>query len=85
MIEINHILKSFGNKHVINNLSLTIKDNSIFGLIGINGAGKSTLLRLLSNVYDLDYGTILYDGKDKSLIDVRKNIFLLSYHKLRGL
>ena len=77
MIEINHILKSFGNKHVINNLSLTIKDNSIFGLIGINGAGKSTLLRLLSNVYDLDYGTILYDGKDKSLIDVRKNIFLL--------
>lgn len=48
------------------NLNLTIKDNSIFGLIGINGAGKSTLLRMLANVYDLDNGLVLYDGKDKS-------------------
>ena len=51
MIEIKNLSKSFGKKLVLNNLNLTIKDNSIFGLIGINGAGKSTLLRILANVY----------------------------------
>lgn len=66
MIEIKNLSKSFGKKLVLNNLNLTIKGNSIFGLIGINGAGKSTLLRILANVYDPDNGLVLYDGKDKS-------------------
>lgn len=78
MIEIKNLSKSFGKKLVLNNLNLTIKDNSIFGLIGINGAGKSTLLRILSNVYDPDNGIVLYDGKDKSDFEIRKDIFLLA-------
>ena len=44
MIEIKNLCKSFGTKQVLNNLNLAIKDNTVFGLIGINGAGKSTLL-----------------------------------------
>lgn len=48
MIEIKNLSKRFGKKEVIKNLSLTIKENSIFGLVGINGAGKSTLLRILA-------------------------------------
>ena len=78
MIEIKNLYKSFGKKEILKNLNLTIKDNTIFGLIGINGAGKSTLLRLLSNVYDPESGEILYDGTDRSNLDVRKDIFLLA-------
>ena len=78
MIEIKNVSKSFGTKQVLNNLNLTIKDNSIFGLIGINGAGKSTLLRLLSNIFDVDNGEILYDKKDFKDLNVKKDIFMLS-------
>ena len=78
MIEIKNLSKSFGKKLVLNSLNLTIKDNSIFGLIGINGAGKSTLLRILANVYDPDNGIVLYDGNDRSDLEIRKDIFLLA-------
>ena len=78
MIENKNLSKSFGKKLVLNNLNLTIKDNSIFGLIGINGAGKSTLLRILANVYDPDNGIVLYDGNDRSDLEIRKDIFLLA-------
>ncbi|MBE6130960.1 MAG: ABC transporter ATP-binding protein [Erysipelotrichaceae bacterium] len=77
MIEIKNVSKSFGTKQVLNNLNLTIKDNSIFGLIGINGAGKSTLLRLLSSVYDIDNGEILFDDIKYKDLEVKKEIFLL--------
>lgn len=61
MIKINNLCKSFDEKIVLNNLNLTIKDGTIFGLIGINGAGKSTLLRILSGVYDPTSGEVIYD------------------------
>ena len=78
MIKIDNLSKSFGKKQVLKNLNLTIKDNSIFGLIGINGAGKSTLLRLLSNVYDADEGYIYYDNEKSSSLNARKDIFFLA-------
>lgn len=78
MIEIKDLCKSFGTKQVLNNLNLTIKDNTVFGLIGINGAGKSTLLRLLSSVYDLDSGSILFDGEICTTLNVKKDIFFLA-------
>ncbi len=78
MIEIKDLCKSFGTKQVLNNLNLTIKDNTVFGLIGINGAGKSTLLRLLSSVYDLDGGSILFDSEICTSLNVKKDIFFLA-------
>lgn len=77
MIEIKNLSKRFGKKEVIKNLSLTIQENSIFGLVGINGAGKSTLLRILAGVYHLDEGDIFYDGKNFLDIHTKKDIFLL--------
>ncbi len=78
MIEIKNLCKSFGKKQVLNDLNLTIKDNTVFGLIGINGAGKSTLLRLLSSVYDLDSGSILFDDEIYTSLNVKKDIFFLA-------
>ncbi len=78
MIEIKNLSKRFGKKEVLKNLNLTIKENTIFGLVGINGAGKSTLLRILSGIYHQDEGEILYDGCSSQSILTKKDIFLLS-------
>ena len=64
MIEIKNLQKSFGDKIVLNNLSVVIPDSKIFGLVGINGAGKSTLLRIISGVFKSDNGSVLIDGEE---------------------
>lgn len=64
MIQIDTISKSFSKKAIIENLSCTIQDNCIYGLVGANGAGKSTLLRLLVGIYQKEYGKIEIDGQE---------------------
>ena len=64
MIKTENLCKSFGDIKAANNVSLTITDNSIFGLAGANGAGKSTLLRMLSGVLKQDSGKIAVDGSE---------------------
>lgn len=78
MIEIHNLSKGFDKQNVLKNLSLTIKDGTIFGLVGINGAGKSTLLRLMSGIYKADNGVITYDGNNVyDNPNVKKDIFFL--------
>ena len=64
MLTIEHLNKSFGQKAVLQDISLELKDGSVCGLVGINGAGKSTLLRLIAGVYQSDGGTIRFNGKN---------------------
>jgi molybdate/tungstate transport system ATP-binding protein len=58
MIQINSISKSFGEKKVLGNLSLEVKDNEILSLLGPNGCGKTTLLNILSGLTRQDSGNI---------------------------
>ena len=62
MIKISKLCKSYGKYQALKDVDLDIKDGSVMGLIGINGAGKSTLLRLISNIYEIDSGSILFDN-----------------------
>lgn len=64
MIEINGVNKTFGDIKALDNIIATIKEGSIFGLVGTNGAGKSTLLRVLCGVLKADTGMALIDGED---------------------
>ncbi len=63
MIEISSYTKKFGKLVALNQISFTIAEGSIFGLVGSNGAGKSTLLRSLCGVYAPDGGSIQIDGE----------------------
>ena len=47
MIKIDKLSKKYDKDYVLKDLSCTIKDNSIYGLVGANGSGKSTLLRTI--------------------------------------
>lgn len=70
MLHINHIKKRFGEKHIINDVSLTVARGEIAVLLGSSGVGKSTLLRVLNNLDTLDSGTVLFDGKPLDLATV---------------
>lgn len=63
MLEIKNITKKFGDKTALENLSFTVPEGSVFGLIGSNGSGKSTLLRIISGVFKPDEGTAEIDGE----------------------
>lgn len=64
MIETISLCKSFHNIKAIENVTTTIKDRQIMGLVGSNGAGKSTFLRLLAGVLKPDNGMIYVDGEE---------------------
>ena len=79
MLKINNVSKSFKDKKVLDELSLEIKDSSIFGLVGVNGAGKSTLLRCVSGIYKADSGNVELNGVDTfENEEIRKDIFFVS-------
>lgn len=64
MIEVNNISFNYAGSRtkVFNNFSMTIEQNSVYGLLGKNGTGKSTLLYLLCGLLRPTHGTILVDG-----------------------
>ena len=78
MIDVKNLSHSFGDKNVLRNINLHIRDGDILGLIGVNGAGKSTFLRLMSGILTPESGQVLIDGIDVQKGEARKNLFFLS-------
>ena len=78
MIEVSNLSHSFGEKNVLQGISLKIRDGEILGLIGVNGAGKSTFLRLMSGILTPKSGQVLIDGLDVQRGEARRNLFFLS-------
>ncbi|WP_409302582.1 ABC transporter ATP-binding protein [Peribacillus sp. SCS-155] len=64
MVEVKNVSKQYGDKNVIENVSLKIEKGKITSFIGPNGAGKSTLLSIISRILSKDTGDILIDGMD---------------------
>ena len=62
MIELKNVSKYFGDIAAVDNISLTIKDGLVMGLLGTNGAGKSTLLRTMAGILKPEHGEILING-----------------------
>lgn len=63
MLELKNISKSFGDKVILNNLNLEVKDGEILCIVGQSGGGKTTLLRCISGLEKIDSGQILIDGQ----------------------
>ncbi|AWK49828.1 methionine ABC transporter ATP-binding protein [Clostridium beijerinckii] len=66
MIEIKNVIKSFGETQVIKDVSISIKEGEIYGIIGHSGAGKSTLLRCINGLESYNGGSINVMGKEVS-------------------
>ncbi len=63
MIEINNVKKSFGEIEAVTDISLTLQEGNVFGMLGTNGAGKSTLMRMMAGVLKPDAGELFIDGE----------------------
>jgi ABC-2 type transport system ATP-binding protein len=78
-IEMKNVSKSYGLKKAVDNLTLTLGENKIYGLLGRNGAGKTTLMQLLAGHTLPQNGEILIDGKNPfDNRDVVKDICLVN-------
>ncbi len=87
VIEIKDLCKTYassgGTVTALKNISLTINDGEIFGIIGLSGAGKSTLVRCINFLEKPTSGQVIIDGKDlgtlskKELLKTRQNIGMI--------
>ena len=66
MIEIKNVSKSFGQTEVLKDISISINEGEIYGIIGHSGAGKSTLLRCINGLENYNSGEINVMGKEVS-------------------
>lgn len=64
LLEINNITKNFGGVKALQNVSLKIDGQKIYGLIGPNGSGKSTLFKVIMGIIKPDAGEITFDGEN---------------------
>ena len=62
-LKIENVSKSYGDKKVVDNISLEINKPGVFGLLGTNGAGKTTTIRMLLGILKKDEGKITWNGK----------------------
>ena len=65
-----NVSKSFANHQALNNVSIEVPNQSIFGLLGPNGAGKTTLIRIINMISVMDEGKVLLNGKPISSKDI---------------
>ena len=80
MIEVRNITKSYGDKKVVDNVSLNIEEGKITSFIGPNGAGKSTVLGIVTRLIAGDGGDVVIEGKKLSEYhtkDLAKKIAIL--------
>jgi ABC-2 type transport system ATP-binding protein len=70
-IEVKNIIKAYGNRAAVNNVSFDVNQGEIFGLIGPNGAGKTTTIRMMMDIIKPDSGEIKVMGE--KLNDGSKN------------
>jgi len=63
ILSIRNVSKQYAQHKALDNVSLEIPQNSIFGLLGPNGAGKTTLIRTITQIISLDEGEIYFAGE----------------------
>jgi len=63
LLEVNNIVKKYGDFVALNNVSIKVPQGSIFGLLGPNGAGKTSLIRIINQIIVQDSGIVKLDGE----------------------
>ena len=64
MIQVSNVSKSFDHFKALDDLTLTVKKGSIYGLVGVNGSGKTTIIKHITGVLKPDEGVVTIDGEN---------------------
>ncbi|WMT94285.1 ABC transporter ATP-binding protein [Streptococcus agalactiae] len=75
-LKIDNLHKSFGKNTIINGLSMSIPENTIFGFLGKNGAGKTTTMKMILGFLKIDEGSIKVFGEEVSFGQSKTNRFI---------
>src|SRR5437763_5030223 len=76
IIEVNNLVKKYGNFTAVNDISFEVKEGEIFGLLGPNGAGKTTTLEIIETLREKTSGSVKVYGMDvdKDANEIKKII-----------
>ena len=86
ILEVKNLGIAFGGLKAVDDFSVTIEKNDLYGLIAPNGAGKTTVFNLLTGVYKPDNGFIKLDGKNitgKSCVEINKDGIARTFQNIR--
>jgi len=64
LLDVQHLVKRYGDRTVVNDVSFHVASNEIVGLLGRNGAGKTTTFRMTIGMIDADQGRVVFDGRN---------------------
>ncbi len=70
LIQLKNVTMKFGGVTALSDVSFDVKKQEILGLIGPNGAGKTTVFNVITGVYQITSGDIIFDGK--SLVGLKR-------------
>jgi ABC-type branched-subunit amino acid transport system ATPase component len=76
VLELQQVSRHFGGVRAVDQLSLAVEEGRIFGLIGPNGSGKSTTVNLVTGLFPVTSGTILFRGADLAAVPVHRRLGL---------
>lgn len=76
ILSLSHVSKKFGVQSVINDLSFSVSEHSIFGFIGENGAGKTTTMKMILGLLSIDTGEIKVNGETVSFGQNKTNQYI---------
>lgn len=75
MLELNHIVKKYDDKVILDDISLTVEDGEIISILGPSGGGKTTLLNVILGITPISSGSLVYNGEDLSRVPMKKRGF----------
>ena len=76
MLTVSHVSKRFGSREIIKDLSLCVKQNSIYGFIGQNGAGKTTTMKMILGLCKAEGGEIYVNGELVAYGQTKTNAYI---------
>ena len=72
ILKTDNLCKYFKKQKAVDNVSITVRENSIYGLLGPNGAGKSTTLKMITGMLRPTNGKVLFNGHDWTRKDLEQ-------------
>jgi nitrate/nitrite transport system ATP-binding protein len=81
-VEIRNVSKSFGTRHVLDRVNLSVEHGEFVSIVGFTGSGKTTLMNIVSGLLEPDSGTVTIDGNSERSVHAQASVVFQNYSLL---